>query len=381
MQMSVNDIVISRAEHGGETHLITEDLILQFEKILQDREKSIATIDKYTRDVRHFYAWLDAQYSKTKPGGTASLPGRNPVQENSAAGEISSRQKDFAAGESFKKQDDCTLGEHNNTRRAVGSLPGPETERAGEKPAFRADKETVRQFKQYLKEHYKLSSVNSMLSALNTFFKYMGWPELTVMIFKTQRAAFRSTERDLTLAEYRDLVRTAERKNGRGKKGSRQIALIMETLAGTGIRVSELPFITVESLAARRTTVSLKGKTRTVLLNSELCKKLRVYCRERGITSGSIFVTRTGRPVDRGAILRRMKALAEPAGVLRDKIFPHNLRHLFAVTYYEKEKDIVRLADLLGHANINTTRIYTQVSFETQLDILDELGTMLNPAG
>lgn len=306
-----------RAEHAAESHMVTKDMVLQFAGLLRDHEKSLATIDKYTRDVRTFLAWLGSAY--TLDGET-----------------------------------DVTLA---------------------------VDKEKVRRFKQYLQDHYMLSSANSMLSALNTFFKYMGWQDCMVMIFKTQRATFRNTEKDLSIREYQDLIRTAEDRTGRGKAGGHQLALIMETLAGTGIRVSELPFITVASLAARRATVSLKGKTRTVLINSALCRKLRQYCREKGIADGSIFVTRSGKPIDRSCILRRMKQLSQAAGVPREKIFPHNLRHLFAVTYYEREKDIVRLADILGHANINTTRIYTLVTCETQLGILDQLGNLLNPAG
>ena len=245
---------------------------------------------------------------------------------------------------------------------------------------FPVNKDKVKQYKQYLKDNYKLSSANSMLSALNVFFKSMGWYDCCVAAFKTQRAAFRSTEKDLSVQEYQRLLKAANARTGRGERGGRQLALIMETLAGTGIRISELPFITVASLSTRRAAVSLKGKSRVILLPALLCKKLRAYCRARSITEGSIFVTRTGRPLDRTNILHRMKALSTLACVLRDKIFPHNLRHLFAVTYYEKEKDIVRLADLLGHSNINTTRIYTLVSCETQLDILDRIGDLLAPA-
>ena len=233
------------------------------------------------------------------------------------------------------------------------------------------DKCRVIQYKQTLRERYKISSANSMLSALNTFFKLMDWAECRVMTFKMQRAVFRSEEKELNTEEYARLLQAAK------DKGDRQLCQIMETLAATGIRVSELPFITVESLNTRRALVSLKGKSREVLLPADLCRNLRAYCRERKITSGSIFVTRTGKPVDRSDILHRMKALSGRAGVERGKIFPHNLRHLFAVTYYETEKDIVRLADLLGHVNINTTRIYTLISCESQLSVLDRVGKTL----
>ena len=233
------------------------------------------------------------------------------------------------------------------------------------------DKNRVIRYKQALKEMYRLSSANSMLSAINTFFKLMDWPECRVMIYKVQQTTFRSEEKELTREEYRRLLQAAR------EKGEIQLCHIMQTIAGTGIRVSELPFITVESLRTRRACVTLKGKTREVLIPAALCKKLRAYCKERGIASGSIFVTRGGRPVDRSDLLHRMKALSSDAGVDRRKIFPHNLRHLFAVTYYGTEKDIVRLADLLGHVNINTTRIYTLISCETQLSMLDKIGTEL----
>lgn len=233
------------------------------------------------------------------------------------------------------------------------------------------DKKTVIRYKQDLRGRYMLSSANSYLSALNTFFKILGWDECRVMTFKVQRESFRSRQKDLSREEYHRLLETAK------KKGRTRLYYIMETIAGTGIRISELAFITVESLATRRALVSLKGKTREVLIPTELCRILRGYCRERGIRRGPIFTTRSGRPVDRCNVLHDMKELSEEAGVPREKIFPHNLRHLFAVTYYETEKDIVRLADLLGHANINTTRIYTRISYESQLSILDRVGKPL----
>jgi site-specific recombinase XerD len=229
------------------------------------------------------------------------------------------------------------------------------------------DKSNVIRFKQVIREKYRLSSANSMLSALNKFFQLMGWEDCRIRTFKTQRASFRNEEKELSVEEYQRLLKAAK------EKGDLQILRIMETIASTGIRISELPFITVAALNTRRALVSLKGKTRQVLIPAELCKKLRSYCRERKITSGSIFVTRTGKPLDRSNILHRMKALSTAANVSRDKIFPHNLRHFFAVNYYRTEKDIVRLADLLGHANINTTRIYTLISCGSQLDILDKV--------
>lgn len=239
-------------------------------------------------------------------------------------------------------------------------------------PHRQADKNNVIRFKQTLAEKYRLSSANSILSALNKFFRVLEWDECCIRTFKMQRAAFRREERELSVDEYRRLLRAAK------DKGDMQIHRIMETIASTGIRISELPFITVTAISTRRALVSLKGKTREVLIPAELCKHLRQYCRDRKITSGSIFVTRSGRPIDRSNILHRMKALSAAANVSREKIFPHNLRHFFAVNYYRVEKDIVRLADLLGHASINTTRIYTLISCESQLNILDKVEKSLH---
>ena len=232
-------------------------------------------------------------------------------------------------------------------------------------------KSRVLQFKQMLCQKYRLSSANSMISALNMFFRIVDWTDCRIMSFKTQRATFRSEKKEISAMEYRSLLKAAE------EKGDTQIRCIMETIAGTGIRISELRFITVESLNTRRAIVSLKGKTREVLLPAGLCRTLRRYCRVRNIHAGTIFVTRSGKPIDRSNILHRMKALSEAANVSREKIFPHNLRHFFAVNYYKSEKDIVRLADLLGHSNINTTRIYTLISCESQLSILDRVEKQL----
>ena len=140
----------------------------------------------------------------------------------------------------------------------------------------------------------------------------------------------------------------------------------MQTICATGIRVSELRFITVESLQDRQAKVALKGKIRTIILPKNLCRQLKKYIRERNIKSGPIFITRNGNPLDRSNICHEMKALSKMSGVSKGKIFPHNLRHLFACVYYQIEKDLFRLADLLGHSNVNTTRIYTQISSETQ---------------
>lgn len=232
-------------------------------------------------------------------------------------------------------------------------------------------KELAIQYKEYLKASYKPSSVNSMLAAVNRLFKEMGWYDCVVKALKVQRAVFRLKDRELNKEEYYRLLEAAKAKK------NRRLYLIMETICATGIRVSELQFITAEALKTERAVVTLKGKTRTVLLPKALCKKLRKYAKEREILSGSLFITKYGRPMDRSNILHEMKALCETAGVERSKVFPHNLRHLFACVFYKAVKDITRLADLLGHSNINTTRIYTSVSGEEQARQIARLGLVI----
>lgn len=231
----------------------------------------------------------------------------------------------------------------------------------------RITKERVIAYKKYLEENYEISSANSMLAAVNYFLRFLNCGECTVKAFKVQREPFRNKERELTVEEYQRLLEAA------AKSGDERLCLIMQTICATGIRISELPFITVASLYSRRAQVSLKGKTRTVILPLELCNKLRPYIKKKGISSGSVFVTRSGKPVDRSNIFHSMKKLCREAQVEETKVFPHNLRHLFAVTFYKLEKDICHLADLLGHSNINTTRIYTLISCEEQERQLDRL--------
>ena len=232
-------------------------------------------------------------------------------------------------------------------------------------------KDIVIAYKEYLAENYAVTSANSMIAAVNSFLRAAGREDCAVKFFKVQSTAFRARDRELTREEYIRLVEAAK------KKGKKCLSLIMQTICATGIRISELRFITVEALHVRQATVSLKGKTRTVILPVELCIELKRYIREKKITSGSIFVTRTGKPIDRSNILHGMKALCEAAKVLKSKVSPHNLRHLFALTYYKVERDICHLADLLGHSNINTTRIYTMVSCEEQEQQIDCLGLFI----
>lgn len=232
-------------------------------------------------------------------------------------------------------------------------------------------KDAVISYKQHLAKSYAVISANSMLAAVNSFLRTIGCGDCVVRFFKVQSTTFRARERELNREEYTRLVEAAK------KNGKKCLSLIMQTICATGIRISELQFITVQALHIRKATVSLKGKTRIVILPVELCVELKRYTREKKITSGSIFVTRTGRPIDRSNILHGMKALCEEAKVLKSKVSPHNLRHLFALTYYKVEKDICHLADLLGHSSINTTRIYTMVSCEEQEQQIDCLGLFI----
>ncbi len=223
-------------------------------------------------------------------------------------------------------------------------------------------------YKRYLIENYMTASVNSMLSSINSFFSFCEWYELRVRTIRCQRKIFTDTEKELKKSEYERLLESA-----RNKKNQR-IYYIMQTICASGIRISELRFITVEAVKLQRAEVKCKGKTRWVFLPKDLCKLLRAYIFDIGIKSGSIFVTRNGKPIDRRNIWSDMKKLCENAGVARSKVFPHNLRHLFAKTFYSQQKDIVRLADLLGHSSINTTRIYTVESGANHRRKIQKLG-------
>lgn len=275
-------------------HILNEMMIYEFQKKLEEDEKSDATIKKYVRDIGTFFRYIGSK----------------------------------------------------------GSV----------------DKARMIAYKEYLISNYAAASVNSMLAAVNVFLKERGWYDCVVKALKIQKEAFRAGERELSKDEYYALLEAAK------KKGNIRLHMIMQTLCSTGIRISELKFITVESLNKRCARVCSKGKQRLVLLPETLCKKLKKYAGERDIRSGSIFITRSGKAVDRSNICRDMKSLCEETGISREKVFPHNLRHLFAATYYNMKKDISHLADLLGHSSINTTRIYTLVSSEEQAKQIEFLG-------
>lgn len=213
-------------------------------------------------------------------------------------------------------------------------------------------KEKVIAYKKYLRNNYAVRSVNSMLASINSLFNSLEWHDLKVKSLKLQQQVFCSEDRELTKAEYARLCKTAKRKK------NKRLNLILQTICGTGIRVSELQYITVEAAKQGEAVVNCKAKTRSVFIVKELKQKLLRYAAEQNIKSGMIFVTRTGKPISRTNIWREMKALCVEANVNPEKVFPHNLRHLFARVFYGIEKDIAKLADILGHSSINTTRIY-----------------------
>ena len=213
-------------------------------------------------------------------------------------------------------------------------------------------KQVVISYKEYLTTRYAPVSVNSMLIAVNRFLRFCGLETCCVRLLKIQRQIYCPEEKELTRAEYIRLCRTA------AQKRNKRLNLILQTICGTGIRVSELRYITVNAVKCGKAVISLKGKTRTVFLVRDLQKKLLRYAAEQGIQSGCIFVTKTGKPISRTNIWREMKTLCVEANVNPKKVFPHNLRHLFARIFYGLEKDIAKLADILGHSSIDTTRLY-----------------------
>ena len=203
-----------------------------------------------------------------------------------------------------------------------------------------------------LEQGYAPVTVNSMVAAINQFFAFLGWEDCKVKALKLQRKLFRDDRKELTREEYERLLAAA---HGLGRE---RLALLLETICSTGIRVSEVKYITVEAAQAGRAEISLKGKLRTILLPGKLCRKLKKYARQQKTASGEIFLTRSGKGLSRRQIWAEMKRLCKTAGVAPSKVFPHNLRHLFARTFYRVCRDVVKLADVLGHSSIETTRIY-----------------------
>lgn len=237
---------------------------------------------------------------------------------------------------------------------------------AGDRPAT---KELSVGWKEKLvADGYAPVTINSMLSSINSFFRFMCWDDCRVKFLRVQRRLFRETSRVLTRAEYDKLLAAA------GRQGRVRLALLMETICATGIRVSEVKYITVEALKNGVAEISLKGKIRTILLPSKLCRKLLKYAQKEKIASGEVFLTRGGVGMSRRQIWAEMKSLCAAAGVEPSKVFPHNLRHLFARVFYKMHKDIVKLADTLGHSSIETTRIYLIETGNEHRAFIDRLG-------
>ena len=230
-------------------------------------------------------------------------------------------------------------------------------------------KERVAEWKEHLlAKALAPATVNAKLSAVSGLLGFLGLGECRVKSVRIQRRVFRDEARELTREEYRRLLNTAQR------QGLDRLLLLMEKICATGVRVSEVCHITVEALRDMRADVALKGKVRSILLPRKLCRKLLKYAKRKKITSGEIFRTRSGRPMSRGQIWREMKAICQAAGVAPSKVFPHNLRHLFATVFYRASRDIAKLADLLGHSSIDTTRLYlmtTGAEHARQLEQLD----------
>lgn len=219
-----------------------------------------------------------------------------------------------------------------------------------------------------VQQGYAPATVNSMLAVINRFFKFTGRYDCTVKFLKLQRRLFRDRGRELTETEFRRLVDAAER------SGQRRLAILLETIAATGIRVSEVKYITVDAARHGRAEISLKGKIRMILLPTKLCRKLLKYAGKNNIASGEIFLTEGGKSLNRKQIWAEMKRLCGLAGVEAGKVFPHNLRHLFATAFYRVTRDIAKLADILGHSSVETTRIYLLSTGEEHLHQLERLG-------
>ena len=241
--------------------------------------------------------------------------------------------------------------------------------------AFLGGREVTRElaaaWREELSARQSPATVNGKLTALDRLLAFLGWEDCRVKHLRVQRQLFRDSARELSREEYARLVETARR------LGRSRLSMLMETICATGIRVSEVRYITAEAVREGRTEIALKGKIRTILLPGKLCRKLEKYARQKKITSGELFLTRSGRPMSRKQIWAEMKGVCRAAGVAPSKVFPHNLRHLFARCFYRVSRDVAKLADVLGHSSIETTRIYLLTSGAEHQRQLDRLGLVL----
>lgn len=228
------------------------------------------------------------------------------------------------------------------------------------------NKRALLEYRETLAENFSSRTVNTKLAAINGF-AFIGVDEYKVHLLKVQRKAFIAENRELSAAEYKRLVNAAD------ASGNDRLSLVMQTICATGIRISELSYITVDAVKERRMEIRLKGKSRTVIIPSKLCKKLVEYARRQRIDTGAVFRTKGGKPLDRANVCHDMKRLCDAAHVERSKVFPHNLRHLFARAFYSIEKNLSHLADVLGHSSIETTRIYVAASSRQYERMLDKM--------
>ncbi len=329
-------------------------VLLALKQELKEGEKSDATMEKYMRDAERFLVF----YCES---------------EQSGAGD----------NQSVKKQTAENKPEQSRQENSVKK-----------KSIHEISKEDVIAYKEYLRENgYSPSGINSMLAGVRALLKSMGKEDIKVKNYKVQEQAFADESRMLTKNEYLKMINCCKSDGevtgkSKGIKKSRQqknvgnlklrkAALIMETICSTGIRVSELRFFTVEAVRRGEVNVYLKGKERKVLMSRKLSKRLLAYAKERGITEGSIFINGKGRPLHRSQIWQMMKSMCERAGIDKKKVFPHNLRKLFARAFYNIKKDIAKLADVLGHSSINTTRRYIKTSPQEHIKQIERLGLVV----
>lgn len=230
------------------------------------------------------------------------------------------------------------------------------------------NKERLLNYKSMITNQYTPSSCNVAIAAINSFLRYMGREDLFIRPLRVQKTIFENKDKELTKRDYDKLIKAAT------INGDERTALAIQTICATGIRVSELQYITVEALKNGQAAISCKGKNRVVFIPRSLSTLLKKYVINRNIKSGPIFITRNNKPLNRSNLWKQMKQLCDIAGVNSTKVYPHNLRHLFAKTYYSQQKDISRLADILGHSNINTTRIYTRESGTVHARQIEGLG-------
>lgn len=320
--------------------------IAQFQAWLEEQELSSATVSKYVRDVRRFVRYVNANTNNRGAHDGAKIAinghGHGNGKDN---GHGHGKGKSYGNGA-------LTSGKGNGKAKANQNNTG----NSDYVNAAELTKKTVVEYKAWLIEQYAPASVNCMLASLNRYLVFVGRSELKVKQVKMQRTLYRNESRDLTREEYEHLVATAQ------AMGRYRTALIIQTLAATGIRVSELRFVTAQTVREGRMVVSNKGKTRCVWLPEKLRRALLQWIDVHRVGNGPLFCSQSGKELDRVYIWREMKLVAQAAHIEASKVFPHNLRHLFAVAYYRQFHDLAALCDLLGHERVETTRIYVAVT-------------------